>query len=103
MSVRRATVALACAWLAAATAHAGDQASGPGLLGRIAPVGGCNPDGRGLLHWWDPDCYPRPCGPDDYCRKPFPRFCWRPAALSSTSRSTRPPASFGQKDWADGN
>jgi hypothetical protein len=101
MNFRQGMAAVACAWLAAAIAQAGDypgdrQASGPTLLNRIAPVGGCDPDGRGLFHWWDPHCYPRPCGPDDYGRKPFPRFCWRPAALTSMPRSTQPTAHLGQ-------
>jgi hypothetical protein len=47
----------------------------PHFLGRLRPVGGCNPDGRGLFHWWNPHCFPRPCGPDDYCRKPMPNVC----------------------------
>src|SRR5262249_24841104 len=42
------------------------------FLGRLAPVGGWNPDRPGLLHWWDPDCFVYPCTPDDYCRKPLP-------------------------------
>jgi hypothetical protein len=46
------------------------------FLQRLHPVGGWQPYGGGLLHWWDPDCFPR-CGtPDDYCRKPLPRVCW---------------------------
>src|SRR5689334_19786507 len=43
---------------------------------RIHPAGGWNPYGGGLLHWWDPSCYPHCGGPDDYCRKPLPRLCW---------------------------
>jgi hypothetical protein len=108
MSYRKGMAIVMCAWSATATARAGDgpgdrHVSGPSPLHRIAPVGGLSPDGRGLLHWWEPDCFPRPCGPDDYCRKPFPRFCWRPAPLSSMSRSTQPMAHFGQRSWADGN
>jgi hypothetical protein len=97
MNHRQAIRAVVCASVVAATAQAGDRPGDFTLLSRIAPVGGCNPDGRGLLHWWEPDCFPRPCGPDDYCRKPFPRFCWRPAALTSTSRSTQATAGFGQR------
>ncbi len=44
------------------------------FLKRLRPVGGWNPGG-GLLHWWNPNCFPRWCGPDDYCRKPFPNVC----------------------------
>jgi hypothetical protein len=43
---------------------------------RVGPVGGWNPYGGGLLHWWNPDCESHYCGPDDYCRKPLPRMCW---------------------------
>jgi hypothetical protein len=48
------------------------------LLGRIQPQGGWHPDGGGLLHWWNPNCFPRCGGPDSYCRKPPPRVCWPP-------------------------
>jgi hypothetical protein len=48
------------------------------LLQRIHPVGGWNPDGGGLLHWWNPYCFPHCGAPDDYCRKPPPRVCWPP-------------------------
>ncbi len=51
---------------------------GPGrahILRRIQPVGGWHPDGGGLWHWWDPHCFPRCGGPDDYCRKPAPKVC----------------------------
>jgi hypothetical protein len=44
--------------------------------GRFAPVGGWNPYGGGLFHWWNPNCFPRPCGPDDYNCKPLPRVCF---------------------------
>jgi len=47
----------------------------PHFLARLRPAGGCNPDGRGLFHWWNPHCFPRACGPDDYCRKPMPNVC----------------------------
>jgi hypothetical protein len=46
------------------------------FLERLHPVGGCDPYGGGLLHWWDPHCFPRCGAPDDYCRKPLPRVCW---------------------------
>jgi hypothetical protein len=48
------------------------------FLQRLAPVGGWNPYGGGLLHWWDPCCAPHCGAPDDYCRKPLPRVCWPP-------------------------
>ena len=50
----------------------------PCILQRVAPVGGWFPYGGGLLHWWDPHCFPRCGGPDDYCRKDLPRVCWPP-------------------------
>jgi hypothetical protein len=101
MNIRLWIAVVVCLWLAGVTAQAGDHPgdrhdSEPTLLSRIAPVGGCDPDGRGLFHWWDPHCFPRPCGPDDYCRKPFPRFCGRPDPLTSLPRSTQPTAHFGQ-------
>jgi hypothetical protein len=43
---------------------------------RFTPIGGWNPYGGGLFHWWNPNCFPRPCGPDDYIRKPLPRVCY---------------------------
>lgn len=46
------------------------------FLQRVKPVGGWHPDGGGMLHWWNPHCFPRCGGPDDYCRKPLPRACW---------------------------
>ena len=47
-----------------------------GFLQRVHPVGGWDPYGGGLLHWWNPYCLP-PCGgPDDYCRKKLPILCW---------------------------
>jgi hypothetical protein len=45
-------------------------------LQRLQPVGGWHPYGGGVLHWWNPDCFPRCGAPDDYCRKPLPRVCW---------------------------
>jgi hypothetical protein len=50
----------------------------PHFLKRLHPVGGWNPDGGGLLHWWNPRCFPRCGAPDDYCRKPPPQVCWPP-------------------------
>jgi hypothetical protein len=48
------------------------------FLKRLGPVGGWNPYGGGLLHWWDPCCFPHCGGPNDYCRKPLPNVCWPP-------------------------
>jgi hypothetical protein len=48
------------------------------LLQRFHPAGGWHPDGGGLWHWWNPACFPRCGGPDDYCRKPPPKVCWPP-------------------------
>jgi hypothetical protein len=50
----------------------------------LGPVGGWNPYGGGLLHWWNPCCFPRYCGPNDYCRKPLPRVCWSGCPSSYT-------------------
>ena len=47
-------------------------------LQEFHPAGGWHPDRGGLLHWWNPHCFPRCGGPDDYCRKPPPRVCWPP-------------------------
>jgi hypothetical protein len=47
------------------------------FLQRLAPAGGWHPYG-GPLCWWDPCCFPRCGGPDDYCRKSLPRVCWPP-------------------------
>lgn len=49
-----------------------------GFFDRMCPAGGCHPYGGGLLHWWNPRCFPRYCAPDDYWRKPLPQVC-RPA------------------------
>ena len=43
---------------------------------RLGPVGGWSPYGGGLLHWWNPCCFPCAGAPDDYCRKPLPKVCW---------------------------
>jgi hypothetical protein len=48
------------------------------FLQRISPVGGWCPYVGGLLHWWNPHCFPRCGGPDDYCRKDLPAVCWPP-------------------------
>jgi hypothetical protein len=56
----------------------GPEASQPHPFARMHPVGGWNPYGGGLFHWWNPDCFPCQPGPDDYCRKPLPRVCWGP-------------------------
>jgi hypothetical protein len=50
----------------------------PHSHGQIRPAGGWDPYGGGLLHWWNPHCFPRYCAPDDYCRKPLPRVCSPP-------------------------
>ncbi len=59
------------------------------FLHRIHPVGGWNPGG-GLLHWWNPHCFPRWCGPDDYCRKPPPDVC-RPHCWTNAPFGGAPP------------
>jgi hypothetical protein len=46
------------------------------FLQRWYPAGGWHPYGGGLLSWWNPYCFPRCGGPDDYCRKPLPKVCW---------------------------
>ena len=48
------------------------------FLQRMSPAGGWHPDAGGLWHWWNPCCFPRCGGPDDYCRKPPPKVCWPP-------------------------
>ncbi len=74
-------------------AYAGDPGDGevdrPHFFGRLKPKGGWNPDGRGMFHWWNPDCYPSFCGPDDYCRKPMPNVC-RPRFAFSNSAYNQP-------------
>jgi hypothetical protein len=49
-----------------------------GFFQRWHPVGGWDPYGGGLLHWWNPHCFPRSGTPDDYCRKKLPPVCWPP-------------------------
>jgi hypothetical protein len=46
------------------------------ILDRWHPVGGWNPYGGGIFHWWKPGCFPCATAPDDYCKKPLPRLCW---------------------------
>jgi hypothetical protein len=63
----------------------------PHFLHRLGPAGGWNPDGGGLFHWWDPNCSTPPFGPDDYCRKPFPRLCRTPRTSASGHRNSKHP------------
>ena len=82
----------------------GCEPAADGFAQRIHPAGGWHPYGGGLLRWWDPCCYPRYCGPDDYCRKPLPRLCWPGPYPSSYTwgpaeaccRPTKPPANCCQ-------
>ena len=46
------------------------------IFQRARPVGGWNPYGGGVFHWWNPHCFPCQSAPDDYCRKPLPNVCW---------------------------
>jgi hypothetical protein len=55
-----------------------DESPQPHGLRRLRPAGGWNPYGGGVLHWWNPHCFPCQGAPDDYCRKPLPRVCWPP-------------------------
>jgi hypothetical protein len=54
------------------------DAGRPHVFQRVHPAGGWHPDSGGLFHWWNPHCFPRCGGPDDYCRKPPPNVCWPP-------------------------
>jgi hypothetical protein len=84
---RNAPVKTSTAWTLAFTlalvlrgrAIGGESAydhSGPRhFLQQFAPAGGWHPDNGGLFHWWNPRCFPRCGGVDDYCRKPPPRVC----------------------------
>lgn len=77
-----------CRWMlplvlclvAGGTAQGGDSECCPPpqehFWKRWHPVGGWNPYGGSLFHWWNPHCFPKCGGPDDYCRKPIPRVCW---------------------------
>lgn len=58
---------------------------------RFAPVGGWNPYGGGLFHWWNPNCFALPCGPDDYDRKPIPRLRCTPAPPDHVHQLPPPP------------
>ena len=72
--------ALLLALLAAGRSAGGPPCCEPQgcFLERLRPAGGWHPYGGGLLHWWDPHCFPH-CGfPDDYCRKNLPCVCWPP-------------------------
>lgn len=70
------------ALIAGGWAFGGEPSGGePGpacFLQRVRPAGGWCPYGGGLLHWWNPYCFPRCSGPDDYCRKKLPEVCWPP-------------------------
>jgi hypothetical protein len=95
MSTKRAMCALIVAFGACGQAKGGEGAqcdpSRPHLLQRIGPAGGWHPDCGGVWHWWNPRCFVRTCGPDDYCRKPPPSVCrpcdppfyiWGPPAVA---------------------
>jgi hypothetical protein len=73
-----AALAFACLLATGAPAVAGGDDRPRGVLARFRPAGGWSPDGAGLIHWWNPRCFPRCGGPDDYCRKPTPAVCWPP-------------------------
>lgn len=81
---RRAGIgAIAIALMAAAAAISGEhvvyEPARPSFVQRLHPSGGWNPGG-GLFHWWNPCCLPGACGPNDYCRKPYPNVCRYPIA-----------------------
>jgi hypothetical protein len=94
MKTQITLVTIALAVITNTQARAGEpgdsESHRPHFLGRLRPVGGCNPDGRGLFHWWNPHCFPRSCGPDDYCRKPMPNVC-RPSAPTYDRAFPQPP------------
>jgi hypothetical protein len=79
MSRQVAIGALALGLMARCQAIEGDRhwclPPQPHFLARLHPVGGWDPDGGGLFHWWNPHCFPCCGGPDDYCRKPPPPVC----------------------------
>jgi hypothetical protein len=58
--------------------HACEPPDAAGWLKRWHPVGGWDPYGGGILHWWNPHCFPCAGGPNDYCRKCLPDVCWPP-------------------------
>jgi hypothetical protein len=74
--------ALAVALVASASGLAAEpqccEPSQDVFLKQVAPAGGWFPYGGGLLHWWNPGCFPRCGAPDDYCRKPLPPVCRPP-------------------------
>jgi hypothetical protein len=67
---------IACGTCLGGEGSESDGAPGRHFLQRARPVGGWNPYCGGVLHWWNPHCFPCQSGPDDYCRKPLPRVCW---------------------------
>lgn len=69
------------------------QPRGPHFFQRLQPRGGWNPYGGGLFHWWNPHCFPRSCGPDDYCRKPSPAVC-RPSPVYHVEASADRPSAL---------
>lgn len=72
-------IALAATPIVKSGEHVIGEPSRPHFFQRLHPSGGYNPGG-GLFHWWDPCCLPQACGPNDYCRKPFPNLCRYPIA-----------------------
>jgi hypothetical protein len=82
MSRQAWTAAVLFGLIAAARAFSGEPpCSEPRpacTLPQFGPVGGWDPYGGGLLHWWPSHCFPRCGAPDDYCRKPLPPVCWPP-------------------------
>jgi hypothetical protein len=88
-TARALLLSLAVAASARGGEYGGNDPRRHSWLQRFHPVGGWNPDGRGLFHWWDPCCFPPICGPDDYCRKPIPRVCQLPCMAYGVGR---PPA-----------
>jgi hypothetical protein len=79
MNDRIRAVAIVVSLVVTGQALAGDdgccQTDRRHLLERFRPVGGWQPYGGGIFHWWTPHCFPRSHGPDDYCRKPIPNVC----------------------------
>jgi hypothetical protein len=82
MRIRITTSLIALALISCGRVHGGEGESPvvppPPSLQRFRPAGGWNPYGGGLLHWWNPHCFPCQTAPDDYCRKPLPEMCWPP-------------------------
>ena len=83
MKRRAGLAAMALVLMGTTTARTGEhivyEPGRPNFFQRMHPVGGWNPGG-GLFHWWDPCCLSSACGPNDYCRKPFPNVCRYPIA-----------------------